>query len=333
MAEKDRDDALDKLSLDKPRLFGRRRSRTAPASAPELALEQAADVAPEPEPVVGRDQPAAAGPDPAPPTREPEPVAAPLPVDDTRRFAPPEPQPEPAVPAVNEAEPAPEPERVAPAVDQAPGSHAAPVDETPVTRRSGARAGALASLTGGLRRRVAGRRSTGSETNGEPRERWTPPVAGVQAVAVVGLAIGILVYGLSVGTLKACEAVRGTASCGSAGYLYLLAILVVAALVGGWALDRCSIPDPRGTALLAVGIIAVVVLLILVPALFSWTMVLVIPLVATLAFLGSHAIAGVDLDAGERWQPEDEAPAASTSPVVTPPAQADRHDAGLGGRP
>ncbi len=314
MAEKDRDDALDKLSLDRPKLFGRRKGTAAPQPKPGVAPTPASEpeqdvVAPAPEPVAG----------------------------DTHRFAPPGPTPEPA-PA-----PAPVPDRApAPAPAPAPPAHAkAPAAPTPGTRTEDEPVRAAtdsprrsaAALTA-LRAKLPSRSEPGTAgERSEPRERWTPPAAGVQAVAVVGLLTGVLIYGLSLGTLKACEAVRGTSSCGGAGYLYLMAILVAAALVGGWALDRCSIPDPRATALLAVGIVAVVVLLILVPVLFSWTMVLVIPLVATLAFLGSHAIAGVDLDKDQRWQPEDDDPAASVGPVVTPPTQADRHDAGLGGGP
>ncbi len=317
MAEKDRDDALDKLSLDRPKLFGRRKGTAAPQPNPGVA----------PTPASGPEQDVVA---PAP-----EPVAG-----DTHRFAPPGPTPEPA-PA-----PAPVPDRApapaaapaaAPAPAPAPPAHAkAPAAPTPGTRTEDEPVRAAtdsprrsaAALTA-LRAKLPSRSEPGTAgERSEPRERWTPPVAGVQAVAVVGLLVGVLIYGLSLGTLKACEVVRGTSSCGGAGYLFLMAILVAAALVGGWALGRCSIPDPRATALLAVGIVAVVVLLVLVPVLFSWTMVLVIPLLATLAFLGSHAIAGVDIDEGQRWQPEDDDTVARLGPRVTPPTQADRTDAG-----
>ncbi|VXC32103.1 membrane hypothetical protein [Nocardioides sp. AX2bis] len=135
-----------------------------------------------------------------------------------------------------------------------------------------------------------------------PREPWTPPLTGLRAVAVVGLVAGLLIVGLTTGALALCETVRGTPSCGGAGYLFLTAIVVGVALLGGLALAALQVSDPRGTSVLAVGVVAVIVLLLLVPVIFSWTMVLVIPALSVAAFLGSHWLTTVSGDETPAWE-------------------------------
>lgn len=216
--------------------------------------------------------------DPAPPAEglAPPPVAS---------EPSPEPEPEPA--------PAPEPVTVAP-----PAPTTRPV-EAPAVRRA-----APVVPTEPPRPTADAQPTVVLDQPAEPaapRVPWTPPVSGMRAVAVVGLVAGLMIVGLTTGSLALCEAVRGTPSCGGAGYLFLTAIVVGVALLGGLALAALQVPDPRGTSILAVGVVAVVVLLLLVPVIFSWTMVLVIPALSVAAFLGSHWLTTVSGDETNAW--------------------------------
>jgi hypothetical protein len=93
---------------------------------------------------------------------------------------------------------------------------------------------------------------------------------------------------LTAGGQRGCEAVQGTSSCGGAGYPLILAILVVAVLVGGTLLRWSGVPDPGSTSFLAVGLLAVIALLFLVEQLDSIWMVGVIPVIAMATYAASH---------------------------------------------
>ena len=109
-------------------------------------------------------------------------------------------------------------------------------------------------------------------------------VAALVTGALVGLGGALLTY-LS---LRGCEAVRGTESCGGPGVLLLVAILAVMVLLGGVVLAAFRVSEPRGTSLLAVGVLAVVVLLVPQDALFSaWTF-LVVPVAGAAAYALAH---------------------------------------------
>ncbi len=222
-------------------------------------------------------------------------------------------------PVTGEPEPAP-----GPVVEPAPTPFSPPAAQeatAPAPDGDGARpwwAGPAAAVRRPSRaaRRTTGPRGSDEPTEPtaptaptEPREPWTPPVTGTRAVAVVGLVAGLLIVGLTIGSLQLCEAVRGTPSCGGAGYLFLTAIVVGVALLGGLALTALQVPDARGTSALAVGVVAVIVLLVLVPVIFSWSMVLVIPALSVLAFLGSHWLTTVSDDEAPAWgdPPRDDA--------------------------
>ncbi len=156
--------------------------------------------------------------------------------------------------------------------------------------------------------------TTAGAASGAPRSRWQPPVSGLQAVALVGLVVGLLLYGLSVAAVQTCDGVNGTTSCGRAGYFVLFVVLVLAGYAGTLALRALRVPDPAGISTLGIGITSVIVLLVLVPALFSRWMIVVIPIVTVVAYLGAHWAATIGPDEGER--PDD-------APIVPLPASAE----------
>lgn len=89
--------------------------------------------------------------------------------------------------------------------------------------------------------------------------------------------------------LAGCEAARGVSSCGgAAGFLVLVAIVMLMVLLGSALLKVFEVPDPGSTSFLAVGIVAVVALLFLLDALLNpWT-ALVIPVVSAASYLLAH---------------------------------------------
>lgn len=56
---------------------------------------------------------------------------------------------------------------------------------------------------------------------------------------------------------------------------------------GGWLLARFGVPDAKSTSFLAVGVMAVIVMLFLLDAIYDWWMVIAIPVVSVVAFIGS----------------------------------------------
>jgi len=119
-----------------------------------------------------------------------------------------------------------------------------------------------------------------------PREG--PLLPGRVAAAVAGLLAGALVVGLTTASFELCSRVQGTNSCGGPGIFLLVAILVLAVLLGTVVLRLCTVPEPGSTSFLAVGMTSVVALLFLVDQLFEWWMVIAIPLVSVATFVLSH---------------------------------------------
>lgn len=198
---------------------------------------------------------------PSPPAPDPEPERIPRP---TRPPAPelPEPTPPPLF-ADEVAAPTtePEPEAAAPAP--------APVTSAPA-------------------------RSAPQRPAEQPRRRrqFTLPVLGGTVAAVVtGILVGVITVGLTWASLRVCEAVRGTSSCGGPGYLVLLGIMIGMILLGAALLRAWGVPDPGSTSTLAVGLLAVLVMLFLVGVLFHWWMILVIPACSALTFAAAHWVA------------------------------------------
>ncbi|MGH3346062.1 MAG: hypothetical protein ACRDO4_03695 [Nocardioides sp.] len=111
-----------------------------------------------------------------------------------------------------------------------------------------------------------------------------PAIGGQAAAVVTGLVVGALLVGLVWGSLRLCEVVRGTSSCGQPGFLVLLAILVVLVVVGRALLKGFGVDDAGSTSFLGVGVVAVVVLLFLSGQLFEWWTALVVPAAAVASF-------------------------------------------------
>jgi hypothetical protein len=116
----------------------------------------------------------------------------------------------------------------------------------------------------------------------------TPP--GWVAALVTGLVVGLVGAGLTYLSLRGCEAVRGTETCGGPGLFLLVVILVLMVLVGGVVLALLGLPDSRSTSFLAVGVLCVVVLLALSDRLFSAWMFLVVPLLTAAAYVLAHRV-------------------------------------------
>lgn len=127
------------------------------------------------------------------------------------------------------------------------------------------------------------------EQPSEPkRRRRTAPVAGLTAAMVTGGIVGLGTVGLTWGSMRLCEVVRGTSSCGNPGFLVLLAILVLMALLGKALLRASGVRDPGSTSLLGIGLVAVLALLFLVEQLLHWWMAIVIPVAAVATFALSY---------------------------------------------
>ena len=127
----------------------------------------------------------------------------------------------------------------------------------------------------------------------EPREPW---LAGAPAALGTGLMVGLLIVGATAGSLRICTKVKGTSSCGDQGFFLLVAILVVAVLLGTALLRLARVPEPGSISFLAVGLLSVVTLLFLVDAIFEWWMVIAIPLVSAATFWLSHWVATTYID-------------------------------------
>lgn len=108
------------------------------------------------------------------------------------------------------------------------------------------------------------------------------------AAAVTGFVVGAAMVMLTWLSLRGCEAVRGTASCGGGpGFLLLIATFAICVLLGSALLKAFVIPDPGSSSFLAVGLVAVVALLFLIDLLDHWSMLIVVPLLSVAAYLAS----------------------------------------------
>ena len=198
--------------------------------------------------------------------------------------------PEPATPARAEASPSPEP-APAPAAEGTPAPIGEPVggrtplfvEEAPPARPERADAEPDEEPEPGRRAR---------------RRPTLPQLGAVPATLVTGLLVGVITVGLVWASQRLCEVLRGTSSCGDAGFLLLLAVLVVAGLLGGSLLKAFGVADGGGTSFLAMGLVAVVLMLVLADQLFAWWMVLAVPGVAMVSYLLAHRLTTAMVDPG-----------------------------------
>jgi hypothetical protein len=119
--------------------------------------------------------------------------------------------------------------------------------------------------------------------------RSEPVVPGRVAAALTGLIVGALGGVATYGAMEGCEAVRGVSTCGGApGFFILVAILALMVLLGAGLLKVFRVDAPGSTSFLAVGVVAVVAMLVLLDVIFSAAMFVVIPALSALAFLLAH---------------------------------------------
>lgn len=139
----------------------------------------------------------------------------------------------------------------------------------------------------------------------EPVDRAEPATAvaltGFPAAAVTGVAVGALAVVLAWLAGAGCNVVRGTSSCGGAvGLPLLLAGLVLLAWAGSLLLRVLGVADTGSTSVLAVGIMAVLVMVFLLGSLDEWWALVAVPLVAGVAYVASWWVTssvGGDADA------------------------------------
>ena len=133
------------------------------------------------------------------------------------------------------------------------------------------------------------------------RIRWSVPrPSGLAAVMLVGVAAGLVLVGLTWSSLRACEELQGTSSCGNAGYPMLVLAVVAAVLAGVGLLRLVRAPDPVTTSLLGVGLAAVLALLLLVDRLDRPAMIVVIPLICAATFAAARWLTTTFDEAGRR---------------------------------
>lgn len=135
------------------------------------------------------------------------------------------------------------------------------------------------------------------------RASWRPRLRRPSAtvtVVLTGILVGLAMVGLTWASLRGCEQVRGTSSCGQAGYPVLGLVLALAVLVGAALLRAGRVPDPATTSTLGVGVAAVLALLLLIDHLDQPAMVLVIPAITALTFMAAHWLTTTFVEPGGR---------------------------------
>lgn len=147
---------------------------------------------------------------------------------------------------------------------------------------------------------------TGAETeDAEILARGTaytgPMLAAYPAAALTGGIVGLAMVVLTWLSLRGCEAIRGTATCGGGpGLLLLLATFIVSVMLGNAILKSFQVPDPGSSSFLAVGLVAVVSLLLLIDTLDSWVMLVVIPVISIAAYLLSVYVTKTFVEPADR---------------------------------
>ena len=256
------DNPEDRPSLEMPSFSLRPRKKNAPAE--DATPESTGDMPTEP-----------------PPQPEPE----------SRPEAELEPEPEPGTQPEPQVEPQPEPELLAEPQtvtrsesqpELQPGLESEPQPE-PVLQPE--RAPTPVPHAGAL-----------SQPEPEPRPRRGPGrrplpvvrVSGLPAAILTGVAVGALALLLSWLAGVGCEAVRGTSACGGGpGLLILLVVLAALAWEGTFVLRALVVPHAGSISLLAVGILAVLVLVFLLGSLDEAWALVAVPVASAVAYAAS----------------------------------------------
>ncbi|RYB93845.1 hypothetical protein EUA93_05410 [Nocardioides oleivorans] len=134
----------------------------------------------------------------------------------------------------------------------------------------------------------------------EPRpRRELPALSGPVAAVAAGLAVGVLAVLLTWLAGVACDAGRGTSSCGGAiGFPVLVVVLALLAWTGTVLLRALGVADAGSTSLLAVGVLAVLVMFFLLGSLDEWWTAVAVPVLAAASYTGSWALTNAVADPG-----------------------------------
>ncbi len=113
-------------------------------------------------------------------------------------------------------------------------------------------------------------------------------VSGLPAASLTGVAVGGLAVLLAWLAGVGCEAVRGTSACGGGpGLLILLVVLAVLTWAGSLLLRVLGVPHAGSTSLLAVGILAVLVLVFLLGSLDEGWALVAVPVASAISHAAS----------------------------------------------
>jgi hypothetical protein len=115
-----------------------------------------------------------------------------------------------------------------------------------------------------------------------------PALSGRVAAAVTGLLVGVVGAVFTYLSLRGCEAVKGTESCGGTGMPILVVILALMVLVGAAVLGAWGVEEARSTSFLGVGVLCVILLVALIEELFSGWMFVAVPVLAALSYVVAH---------------------------------------------
>lgn len=131
--------------------------------------------------------------------------------------------------------------------------------------------------------------ATPQSTTGRSRRHLpTVSVSGLPAAAVTGVVVGGLAVALAWLAGVGCEAVRGTSACGGGPGLLILVVVVAAlAWAGSLLLRLLGVPHAGSTSVLAVGILAVLVLVFVIGSLDEWFALVAVPLASVIAYAAS----------------------------------------------
>lgn len=118
-----------------------------------------------------------------------------------------------------------------------------------------------------------------------------PPLPPVVILAVVGLLCGFATIALVWLSERSCERFRDTTNCGALGLPLLVLIVAITMVLGGLALSRLAMPNPRVVGFLGVAFMLIVVLAFLTENLSSpWTLA-VVPVLTAITFLVANLVA------------------------------------------
>ena len=190
--------------------------------------------------------------------------------------------PEPAPPPVEQVEPAPRP--VEPAEPTEPTELVEPAEPTEVVEPV-----EVVEVV------------EPAEVVATPRLRRTLPRFGALPAAVLtGVLVGLLAVGLAWLTLRACNAVKGTTSCGQPGLLVLLAIFVVMVLAGRVLLAALKVRDPGSTSFLASALMSVLALVFLSGSIHDRAAAVILPVLGAVTFALARWVTATFVEPGDR---------------------------------